>query len=444
MSQHDPREQAKREYQKALAKLAKVFPEAAAGLPDPATLNASEFLGVTASAPVQNPPSIPPHGQSPTPKRRGQGRVFLRGRIFWIAYYAPKNGRMVEVRESFGTSEEAARKRLEDRLHEVRNHKKGIKAFVGPKQEKVTVEELLQHLERDYLIHKRSSWRRLKSHLTHVRNYFRSDRARSITRSRLLAYIEFRQNEGAANATINRELEPLQRAFSLALENEVLAFAPKFPSLPEDNARQVFFNRADFIKVVANLKFRDKLDTDLQDFMAWFFFTGMRPKETKSLTWASFDKEKWTIRLEAKDAKTRSARKLAIDGELKAIIQRRIEARKRFPHCPLIFHRRGKAVGDFRKVWKKACEAVGLVGGLTGYIPYDCRRTAVRNLIRAGVEESTAMKISGHRTRSMLDRYNIQDEQDIQEAMVKVTEYVSTLPVESQMVSLEKAKAEAS
>ncbi|NOU08627.1 MAG: site-specific integrase [Nitrospira sp.] len=422
MSAHDLREQARREYEKALEKLSKVFPEAAAGLPEP------------------QPTS--PSGEPITTKRRGQGRIFLRGRIFWIAYYAPKNGRMVEVRESVGTSEAAAQKQLDERLHEVKNHKKGIKAFVGPRQEKVTVEELLKDLERDYTIHNRSSWRRLKSHLTHIRSYFRSDRARSVTRSRLLAYIEFRQKEGAANATINRELEPLQRAFSLALENETLAFAPQFPSLPEDNARQVFFNRADFLKVVANLKVRGKIDTDLQDFMNWFFYTGMRPKETKSLTWAAFDKEKWTIRLEAKNAKTRRSRKLAIDGELRNILQRRIAARRL--DCPLIFHRRGKVIGDFRKIWKGACEAAGLVGGLNGYIPYDCRRTAVRNLIRSGVEESTAMKISGHRTRSMLDRYNIQDDQDIQEAMVKVTEYVSTLPVESQVVSLGKVKTEAS
>ncbi|MGC4097350.1 MAG: site-specific integrase [Nitrospira sp.] len=176
--------------------------------------------------------------------------------------------------------------------------------------------------------------------------------------------------------------------------------------------------------------------------MKWFFFTGMRPKETKSLTWASFDKEKWTISLEAKHAKTRKSRRLVIDGELRGIIQRRIGARRL--DCPLIFHRRGKLIGDFRKVWKKACQAVGLVGGIKGYIPYDCRRTAVRNLRRAGVEESVAMKISGHRTRSTFDRYNITSENDIQEAMVKVTEYVSTLPVESQVVSFEKAKTEAS
>lgn len=370
---------------------------------------------------------------------RGDGRKYLRGKMWWIAYYAPKNGRMLEVRESVGESEKAADEQLRDRIHEVRNHKKGIKLFVGPKQERVTVEQLLQDLERDYLINSRSSWLKLKSHLSHIRTYFGPDRARSVTRSRLNAYIEFRQKQGAANATINRELEPLQRAFSLAMENEILAFAPKFPSLPEENARQIFFNRADFLKVVANLKCRNKLDTDLQDFMSWFFFTGMRPKETKSLTWAAFDKEKWTIRLEAKHAKTRKPRKLVIDGELRSIIQRRIAARRL--DSPLIFHRRGKPVGDFRKVWKKACEAVGLVAGKEGYTPYDCRRTAVRNLIRAGVEESVAMKISGHRTRSMLDRYNITSDEDIQEAMVKVTEYVSTLPVDSQVVSLSEAKA---
>ena len=92
-------------------------------------------------------------------------------------------------------------------------------------------------------------------------------------------------------------------------------------------------------------------------------------------------------------------------------------------------------------VWYKACTAVGLVGGEKGYTPYDCRRTAVRNLVRAGVEESVAMKISGYRTRSTFDCYNITSDDNIQEAMVKVTEYVSTLPVESQVVHLAEVKS---
>ena len=128
----------------------------------------------------------------------------------------------------------------------------------------------------------------------------------------------------------------------------------------------------------------------------------MRPKEIKSLTWAMLDredKEKWTIRLEAKNPKNRTGRKLIIRGELRTIIQQRLAARRL--DCPLIFHRRGKSIGDFRKVWKKACERAGLTGGIDGYIPYACRRPAVRNLVRAGVEESVAMKISGHKTNRL-------------------------------------------
>jgi integrase len=260
-----------------------------------------------------------------------------------------------------------------------------------------------------------------------------------------LQYIEYRQRAGAANATINRELEPLQRAFSLAIENGVLAFAPKFPSLSEDNARQIFFPRVDFLQVVANLRCRKKPDTDLQDFLQWFYYTGMRPKEIKSLSWAVLDREdreKPTIRLEAKNAKNRSGRKLILEGELRIIIQRRLAARRL--DCPLIFHRRGKPIGDYRKVWKNACQAVGLVGGIKGYTPYDLRRTAVRNLIRAGVEESVAMKISGHRTRAVFDRYNITSDDDIQEAMTRVMEYVSALPVENHVVNLSDTNTVAS
>ena len=93
-------------------------------------------------------------------------------------------------------------------------------------------------------------------------------------------------------------------------------------------------------------------------------------------------------------------------------------------------------MGEFRKAWKSACKAPRL----TGKLLYDLRRTAVRNMIRGGVDPSVAMKISGHRTRSVFDRYNIVDQRDLQEAMAKTARYVESLPVTTNVVPLHTAE----
>jgi hypothetical protein len=91
-------------------------------------------------------------------------------------------------------------------------------------------------------------------------------------------------------------------------------------------------------------------------------------------------------------------------------MERRIKARRL--DSELIFHRSGRPIGDFRKRWLHACRAAGVEGRLL----YDLRRTAVRNMVRAGVDPAIAMKISGHRTRAVFDRYNIVDERDVRDA----------------------------
>jgi integrase len=81
-----------------------------------------------------------------------------------------------------------------------------------------------------------------------------------------------------------------------------------------------------------------------------------------------------------------------------------------------VFHRNGKPIRTSKGAWKTACVNTGL----PGRIPHDFRRTAVRNLVRAGVPERVAMMMTGHKTRSVFERYNIVSEADLQDAARKL------------------------
>ena len=82
---------------------------------------------------------------------RGDGRVFKRGPFWWIAYCGPGPSGSIEIRESSDSdSESTARKLLRDRLREVANHRSGVRAFAGPRAERLTVDNLIDSLEADY------------------------------------------------------------------------------------------------------------------------------------------------------------------------------------------------------------------------------------------------------------------------------------------------------
>ena len=85
----------------------------------------------------------------------------------------------------------------------------------------------------------------------------------------------------------------------------------------------------------------------------------------------------------------------------------------------------GQPITDFWSVWKAALKAARLPAGR---LFHDLRRSAVRTLLRAGVDESTAMKVSGHKMRSMLLRYNIVTEEETAAAFVRADLYLSTQP----------------
>jgi integrase len=82
---------------------------------------------------------------------------------------------------------------------------------------------------------------------------------------------------------------------------------------------------------------------------------------------------------------------------------------------------------EFRKTWATACRKAGIQGGKAGRIFHDLRRTGVRNLRRAGVDQKVAMAISGHRSETVFERYNIDTDEDLREAVEKVASYVGAL-----------------
>ena len=138
----------------------------------------------------------------------------------------------------------------------------------------------------------------------------------------------------------------------------------------------------------------------------------------KALEWRDLDAAGKVVRLRPEISKNKDGRVLPLSNELLDVIDRARSLRR--PDCPFIFHSRGQKIGDFRKCWKAACKEAKL-GGL---IVHDLRRTAVRNYIRAGVPERIAMSLSGHKTRSVFDRYNIVSEADLIQASEKLQSHL--------------------
>ena len=92
---------------------------------------------------------------------------------------------------------------------------------------------------------------------------------------------------------------------------------------------------------------------------------------------------------------------------------------------PLVFHHDGgQPIGNWRKTWWRACEAARLPGKLF----HDLRRTVARNLVRSGTPERVAMAVTGRKTWSIFDRYNIVSEADLKRATARLAEYVTAQP----------------
>jgi integrase len=351
-------------------------------------------------------------------RARGSGSIFKpkNSRFYWIAYVS--NGK--RCFESSGCERKGdAQTLLTNRLGDIG---KGVP--VTPQLGKKTIGEGLQAVLDDQELNARRSVDHTRRRITlHLLAHFAPDRRlNTVTTADLTAYVKARRAEGASAASCNLELAIVARAFSLAVGGGELLSKPKIPKLKLSNVRTGFFEHDQFEAV------RAALPEELRGVVTLAYFTGWRvASEILPLTWAQVDRAKQVIRLEVGSTKNTEGRTLpyALLPELATVIDAAWAAHGALAAagtiCPFVFHRDGKEIRSLKAAWRVATVAAGCPGRLL----HDFRRTAVRNLVRAGVPEKTAMGVTGHKTRSVFDRYDIVNEADLRAALGRLTEPVA-------------------
>jgi integrase len=277
--------------------------------------------------------------------------------------------------------------------------------------------------------------RRVEQYLT---PQFGTLKLAEITKERVDAYTAARLKTGVARQTINSEVGLLRRMFILASEAGYHGPRPKFVLPNPRNAREGFFERHEYEAVLAHLP------EYWQGPFTFAYITGWRlTSEIASLQWRQVDWRAGTVRLDPNTTKNDKGRvfPFAQFPELHACLQQAERVRKALAQAgrivPWVFHRDGQklvstpgktaahrtgSMGHWARVaWHAACKAAGV----TGRIPHDLRRTAVRNLLDAGMSEGMAMKLTGHETDTVFRRYHIINDNDLTAAVARYAAHMA-------------------
>lgn len=325
--------------------------------------------------------------------------------VWWASAY--RDGR--RIRFSTGCRDkEAAKAEMHRRLAETSPKLPG----------KLTLRDLRELVVEDYRRNGNKSTKRVLVSFKALERHFGATRkAARIQARQVVEFVSARLDAGRAPATVNRDLAALRRGFNLAREQGLVREVPTIKALTERNARKGFLRPEQFAKLYR------ALDADLRPLARVAFVTGWRKGELVSRRWKHVDLRRGWLRLEPGETKNREGRSFP----LTEVLLRELEAQhhracelwgvERPPEdAPLFFRtagpHKGQRVVRFDAAWAKATKAAGKPDLLF----HDLRRSAVRELVRAGVPETVAMRLTGHRTRSVFRRYAIVSEQELLEA----------------------------
>jgi integrase len=311
--------------------------------------------------------------------------------------------------------------------------------FVGPRVERIRLDELAEDFLRDYRINGRKSISEAESRWrVHLKPFFGDLRAVEVSSGLVARYVDARQKAGAQNATINREIACLKRMYRLGqcMTPPKVNRVPNFPKLHEDNIRKGFLEDSAYSRLAdacPELWFRTLLEVGRT--------YGWRKGELLRMRVKEVDLFARTLRLDPGTTKNKDGREVTMTNAVYILLSRCVVGKQAED---FVFTRQdGQRVLDFRGAWWKACVQAGVgrmfcshcsrpVSGkectdcnsndlkYRGLIFHDLRRTAARNLRRAGVAEGVIQKIGGWRTRSVFERYAIVTQTDIADAMNKL------------------------
>lgn len=336
-----------------------------------------------------------------TRKSDGSGSIYRRGNIWWVKLRV--DGR--PIYQSSESTKKADAIKLRDQLLA----KRARGEITGRAPDRVLIGELLDDLIKSD-VKPSTKYIYEKVIEKNIRPYFGNTRAQRLTTDMMEAYRKKRTGEGAKHSTVNRELAVLRSALYKGKRRtppKVLQI-PYFPVVAENNIRRGFLSDEEYDKLLV------QLPPELKPLFVTAYVTGMRKGELLGIQWPQVDFEAGFIVLQTGETKNNDGRGAPIlEGDMRdLLVKSKLERDENWPQSPWVFARNGERIRNFRAAWQAACKRAGV----PDLQLHDLRRTAVRNMRRAGIPQVVRMKISGHRTDSMERRYNIVDAEDLRVA----------------------------
>lgn len=338
----------------------------------------------------------------------------------WYMRYSV-NGKL--YRRSTGTAKKAdAEKELRKTKSEIDNGRNPARG------DQLTVSDLLQLVIDDYKMRHNKSLNTVIEKMKHIREHFKNRKAKNINRGAIKQYILKRQKAGVNDATINRELAVLRRALRLAGKHGTVEEMRNLRLKEHPKQKDAFRDRAEFEA------FREALPKYLHPLVSFAYVTGWRYGTLVNLKWEHVQ----GIGDRGKDITITAPWEIMENGEPLTVTFRTAHEAARIlrvqrhrqnkwkasqpgnPPVEYIFNRDGHRIGDIRHSWNKACQAIGVRGYSRGegrqITFHSLGNTAITEMLRAGIPAHLIMKIVGHKTPIMVNRYQRLLQNDVKDA----------------------------